>query len=73
MTDAETHVFSRETKRARPVPGGTTKCSRCDQARMPSLTYCKAHHAEYQREWRKRRNDEFHRLRAIAALGENHV
>ncbi len=66
-----THVFSRETPRAKPVRGGTTKCSRCDQPRMPSLAYCREHHAAYQREWRKARAEELRRLRALH--GDSHA
>jgi hypothetical protein len=51
-------------QRRKPVMGGTSICSKCDQPRVHSSSYCRVHKNEHAREWLKRRTAEFHQLKA---------
>lgn len=46
----------------RPYKRGPN-CSHCDNPRIPGQSYCKAHHAEYQRAWRAKQREELAQLR----------
>lgn len=51
----------------RPYKRGPN-CSHCDNPRIPGQSYCKAHHAEYQRGWRAKQREELAQLRLAASV-----
>lgn len=66
MSAESSRSFSRETSgRARPIKGGKTKCSHCDNPHAPGSAYCATHRAEYQRGWRKAQREELLALRKM--------
>ena len=48
---------------------GSGNCSRCPEPQAKGSRYCAAHRAEYQRNWRKKRTDEYRALKAGSMHG----
>lgn len=63
--------LSRGTLRAKPVSGGTMKCSRCSNNRLPGNSYCRPCKNKYQRSWSAARNEELKSLRASKQASDN--